>query len=619
MGERTIKVTLIQTIRMVTIPAIVSFVASILLWKHIPLSEPYTYVSIAISGLLTILIFQLRFMSHMTVTLWSHLWGSVIPFLAGSLLTLPFQLPLYTLLLMVLAIIGIGIWAAYRFYPLLTDKRLHKSRFARLDEIETLLSRKPVNDGLILGSIKQFFFYRHYVCVRPTKAKKEVGHSLVIAPSGGGKTTETIGQITAFDEYSMIITDPKGELFKETGGARAKKGPVFVLDPTRRVGHCYDPLLGITEEGEYLTIANILVFQQQDSQPFWNDSAANMIVQLLKAARIEHVIPMVYLRHMIDLGLPAVAKRLHALDPKLARQFLGKDIEDTNLDNNTLNGIWSTLQSHLRKLLTETLVRCFTRSDFTAETILRGDRPITIYLRLQEGHLYRLAPYVRLIIETLMKDLTVCWERYQGKGCRNVFFDLEEAGIFPLPNLHEYVSTGRSKGFVFKLYYQALSQLQKNYGDKEASTIMASMDTKEFFRPNDKNIAKEIEDWLGKGSKFADTLNIRQGNELFSESLSEQAIPVMSATDIMEMNDKYVIVKHREFKPMKLHRLKWFESDMLKKRVGLKPPVLPELPHIPPLPEIALKETTNTDIRFVDPDEVIAKKREKKAENERRR
>src|SRR3989442_5605670 len=141
MGERTIKIAFTQTIRMVTIPAVFSFIASFLIWKHIPLGEPYTYASIAISGLLTILIFQLRFLSHMTVSLWSPLWGGIVPLLAGSLLTLPFHVPMYAFLLMVLAIIGIGIWASYRFYPLLIDKRLHQSRFARLDEIEPLLSR----------------------------------------------------------------------------------------------------------------------------------------------------------------------------------------------------------------------------------------------------------------------------------------------------------------------------------------------------------------------------------------------------------------------------------------------------------------------------------------------
>src|SRR6266849_5725667 len=104
MAERTIKVAFTKTIRMVTIPAILSFFVSFLLWKHIPLVEPYTYVSIAISGLLTILIFQLRFMSHMTVSLWSNMWGSIAPLLAGSVLTLPFHIPLVAFLLILFAI-----------------------------------------------------------------------------------------------------------------------------------------------------------------------------------------------------------------------------------------------------------------------------------------------------------------------------------------------------------------------------------------------------------------------------------------------------------------------------------------------------------------------------------
>lgn len=187
MAERTIKVAFTKTIRMVTIPAIVSFLVSLMLWKHISFTPTYSFISVAASSILLVLLLQLRFISHMTVSLWSNLWGTIAPLLAGSVLTLPFHIPLLAFLLILFAIIGVGIWLAYRLYPLLIDKRLHKSRFARLDEIEPLLSRIPVSDGLILGSVKQFYLFRHYVCVRPTKQKKEIGNSLIIAPTGGGK------------------------------------------------------------------------------------------------------------------------------------------------------------------------------------------------------------------------------------------------------------------------------------------------------------------------------------------------------------------------------------------------------------------------------------------------
>jgi hypothetical protein len=181
----------------------VSFLCSLLLWKHISLALPYALVSVGASLLLIVFLFQLRFLPHMTVTVWTKLWGVFGPFLIGSLFALP-SLPTFPLLVCLLLLtIAIGIWAAYRFYPLLTDTRLHKSRFARIDEMETLLLPEPCSDGLLLGSVKQIFFLRRYVCVRPTQEKKEIGHSLIIAPTGGGKSSMNKGHVAVAENLAI--------------------------------------------------------------------------------------------------------------------------------------------------------------------------------------------------------------------------------------------------------------------------------------------------------------------------------------------------------------------------------------------------------------------------------
>jgi type IV secretion system protein VirD4 len=548
----------------------------------------------------------------MTVSLWSNLWGCIAPLLAGSVFMLH-TLPTFPILsILLIFTIGIGIWAGYRFYPLLIDKRLHKSRFARLDEIEPLLSRKPVNDGLILGSVKQFYLFRHYVCVRPTKQKKEIGNSLIIAPTGGGKGNLIRGQIVAW-KHSLIVNDPKGDLYSTTASYRATLGDVFVIDPTRGVGNSYDPLHGKTTEDMYLSVAKALVFEPNDHEPYWSKSAASMIMQLFKAARKEHIAPLIYLRHMIDVGLPAVAKRLNSLDPHIATSFLGANIQEINLDTNrTLYGIWSTLQTSLTPFLTETLVRCFTRSDFTPEMIMKNDKPVTVYLRWEETELERLAPLVRVFCISLMKGLMSCFDQTEGIGCRPVLMCLDEIGRTPIPDLDGFVSTVRSRNIFMQLFAQSFSQLEKNYGEKAAQTISANMDTHIILRPNDKDTAADIEEWLGRGSQFAESINVKQGSEMLSESLSEQGIPVMSARELQEMNDKHAIIFHRNYKPMKALRLKWWQSNMLKKRQDLTPPVLQTLPNIPGLPR--LDETSNMQSRtepskqsfeFINPDTIF--------------
>ncbi len=610
-----------QTVHMVTISTSISLVVSLILWKYIAPSLPYAVVSVTASFFLLLFLFQLRFLSHMTVAVWSTMWGTFAPLLTGSIFPLSIM-PLFLLLpISFFLIVGIGIWAAYRFYPLLIDKRLHKSRFARFDEMETLLARKPLKDSLILGSVKQFFIFRRYICIRPTKVRQEIGHTLVIAPSGTGKTTMIRSQIAILDATSVIITDPKGELFKETAGDRAKKGDVYVLDPTRGVGHCYDPLSGVHTEEAYRAIAEILTFEPHNNDPYWTKSASRKIACLFEASRIENIPPFLYLRCMSRLGLSRVANRLQSLDPELATLFLEEDFTEAKpTDDRTLKGVWSTLTTYIDPVITKTLVRCFTRSDFTAETILRSARPTTLYLRLSEEHLERLSPFVRLVIASLWKGMVATWNRYQGKGCRNVFVFHDEGGIFPLPNLDGFVSTARSKGITYNGYYQSTGQLEDIYGREKARTIRQNMVNSVFLKPNDTDDSERIEAKLGRGSKFADSLNMRQGNDVFSESLSEQAIPVMTARELEEMNEDHTIIFHGNYKPIKAYRLKWWQCHMLKSRQGLTPPVLPELPSLSDLPTTFPQATGDISSHdwYIDAGEILKERNKQTPEKTRR-
>lgn len=209
-----------------------------------------------------------------------------------------------------------------------------------------------------------------------------------------------------------------------------------------------------------------------------------------------------------------------------------------------------------------------------------------------------------------MKGLIATYDLVEGKDCRPVLLCLDEIGRTPIPDLDGYVSTVRSRHIYIQLYAQSFAQLEKNYGEKEAQTISANMDTHIILRPNDKDTAADIEEWLGRGSQFAESFNLRQGSELFSESLSEQGIPVMSARELQEMPEKYAIIFHRDYAPIKAHRLKWWHSPILTKRQGIPPPVLPDLPHIPDLPVMIQNQRLSASVDFIHPDMVFQERSE---------
>jgi hypothetical protein len=96
-----------------------------------------------------------------------------------------------------------------------------------------------------------------------------------------------------------------------------------------------------------------------------------MLTQLFLAARQEGVPPIPFVRSLIRAGLPAAAERLNATRPDLATQFLDLEFERANLSDRFLLSSWGTLSARMRPLLTETVIRSLTGSDFTAGELIR--------------------------------------------------------------------------------------------------------------------------------------------------------------------------------------------------------------------------------------------------------
>src|SRR2546425_11091654 len=136
---------------------------------------------------------------------------------------------------------------------------IHRGRFARLSEIKELLCHEPSVDGVLLGMKRMFLLFRRFVVVRPTSRRREIGNTLVVAPTRGGKGLLAISQLLTW-KHSVIVNDIKGELFQATAGYRATLGNVYVIDPTGK-GHCYDPLAEKKTEDEVLSAASHLLCQ----------------------------------------------------------------------------------------------------------------------------------------------------------------------------------------------------------------------------------------------------------------------------------------------------------------------------------------------------------------------
>jgi type IV secretion system protein VirD4 len=390
------------------------------------------------------------------------------------------------------------------------DNKLHNARFARIDELANLLEVRPQGEtSLLLGRGR----LNHVLRVKPVKTRSELGNLLVVAPTRGGKGLLAVGQLLTWP-HSVVVNDIKGDLFTQTAGYRATLGPVLVIDPTG-TGHRYDPLTGKQTEDELLSSATQLLFRPDEGDgAIFTQRATVMLTQLFLAAREEGRAPLPYVRSMIRDGLVAAASRLEAIKPELATQFLNVAFPAANLSDRFLLSAWGTLDTRMRPLLTETVIRSLSGSDFTAGELMCAEKPITVYLRWPERDLLALAPLVRLLWGSIIDELLTTYDRRQGRGCNPVLLLVDEAGRTSIPMLADQATTVVGRKVYLWISVQSLSQLEAVYGRARSTVLRENMESQIYYRPADLQTAKYLEDRLGVRSAFARSKTLHQRQRL---------------------------------------------------------------------------------------------------------
>jgi type IV secretion system protein VirD4 len=451
------------------------------------------------------------------------------------------------------------------------DAALHTARFARLDELENLITHNLQTDAsLLLGQ----YSYGAFLRAKRSNERRELGNMLVCARTGGGKGLLAVSQLLTWP-HSVIVNDIKGDLFTQTAGYRSKIGKVYVLDPTG-VGHRFDPTLGKNTDLELKSIAKNLLYKGNEGEgEVFIERATRMLAPIFHAGRLEKIPLLAYIASLINEPLSYVVQRVHTADPKLAVRMLECEFQEADFQDRFLTSAWGTLTSRLDTLLAESVVGSFTGSDFTMEDVMCQDKPITVYIRLTEEDLLVLAPLIKLWWTSFITGLTTAYGKRGGKGCRPVLLLLDEAGRTAVPNLPEYASTVRARGISLWIAVQDLAQLEI-YGKYRAKSLRNNCDTQIYYRPNDLETAKYIEERLGRKSDYAHSQTSREGKTT-SQGQSEQGVPLMTAQEIMCLKNEEIIGFHSNLKPFRAKRMDWRDIPLLKLRLTLTPPQLPIL------------------------------------------
>lgn len=311
----------------------------------------------------------------------------------------------------------------------------------------------------------------------------------IIGPTGSGKSTSFFfpNLLSNFLKGSIIVTDPKGELYKLTAWFQEKicGRKVILFSPLEPlISARYNLLENCSDTSEVSQLASLLLLNgalsielmtgKKTGGAEWTD----MATPLLAAA----------LLYVKDLGNPwNTIEQAFKLIINHTGEELDKIFESAQGDaklqynifksvgsaGNTIGGIKITLATALKLFIDEKVNAVGSESTFTGAD-LRREKTI-VYVVYPERKSSYLAPFISCFFSQLIDKLL---DNYSDKSLPvNFLFD-EFANVGMLNNMSVNAATVRSRKVSFTICLQSITQLIQVYGEHNALAILNNLKTK---------------------------------------------------------------------------------------------------------------------------------------------
>ena len=369
-------------------------------------------------------------------------------------------------------------------------------------------SKKPYSQNILLTQNFRISLdtHKHRRCL----------NILVVGGSGAGKSRGFALPNIMQCCCSMVITDPKAELLRKTGGLLEKQGyEVRVFDLINPdTSFCYNPFEYVHDDKDVLRLISNLIQNttpkgSQSSDPFWEKSEtallqALMLYLLHEAPPEEQNFAMI----MEMLGSAQVKEEDEDYESPLDILFDRLEMRDPDSIAVKQYHIYKQAAGKTAKSI---LISCGARlapfdiaelrelmSYDELELDLVGDRKTALFVIISDTD--DTFNFIVSIMYTQLFNLLCdrADDVYGGRLPIHVRCLLDEfANIGQIPKFEKLIATIRSREISASIILQSKSQLKAIYKDN-ADTIEGNCDTTLFLGGKEKTTLKEIAEILGK-------------------------------------------------------------------------------------------------------------------------
>ena len=427
---------------------------------------------------------------------------------------------------------------------------------------------------------------------------------LVIGGSGSGKTRFFVKPSLLQMHSSYVVTDPKGQLLRETGKLLAHGGPKrdengkpvrdkhgkVVYEPYRikvlntinfSKSMKYNPLAYVRSEKDILKLVNVIIANtkgdgEKSSEDFW-----------IKAERLLYCALIGYIWYEAEPEEKNFITLLELINACEAREddetykspvdILFDELAQAQPEHfavkqyvkfkmaagKTLKSILVSCGARLAPFDIKELRDIMTEDELELDTM--GDRKTALFLIMSDTD--TTFNFVIAMLQSQLFNL-LCDKAddfYNGRLPVHVRLILDEfANIGQIPNFDKLIATIRSREISASIILQSQSQLKTIYKDA-ADTIVGNCDSTLFLGGKEKSTLKEISELLGKetidlynqsenrGSQVSHGLSYQK---LGKELMTQDELAVMDGGKCIFMlrgvrpflSDKYDLTRHPNYR-----------------------------------------------------------------------
>lgn len=385
-------------------------------------------------------------------------------------------------------------------------------------------------------------------------------HNLIIGSTGSGKTQMTVQPMVkclAKSNQSMIITDPKGEIYENNANELRERGYKIVLlnfrDPQR--GNCWNPLSlpyslyksGNSDKANELLddlAMNILYDEKsQNADPFWEKTSADYFAGLALALFDDAKEDEINL-NTINL-MTTVGEEKFRNSTYMKQYFSYKDqaspayvnVSSTLLaPSDTKGSILSVFKQKIKLFSSrENLSEMLSHSDFDMKDIGREKTAVFIVVQDEKKTYHSLVTiFIKQVYETL---IDVAQESGGKLPFRTNFILDEFANMPPLKDVTTMVTAARSRAIRFSFIIQNFAQLYQVYGKENGETIKGNCGNIVYLISSELAALEEL-------SKMC-------GEEKSKEKDKTASTPLVTVSDLQRLPQWSMVVLRIRMMPFK--------------------------------------------------------------------